>query len=265
MRITAVLAGVFVCAAILATSSERVSAETLNHTLLGDSISLNDEFKMLELVEKTIEKKQIAEQPAPAPSPKKHIVDDGETLIDIAKKYNTTWQRIYAKNPHVEHPDIVKPGVNVTIPLPDEELKQRDVPEPPAPAPSANRKPRNSAGTNRQAQTNTAPRVTSSFNRGSSAGNTYYHGYCTWYVKNRRPDLPNNLGNAITWVSRARAQGISTGSSPRVGAVGQRGNHVAYVEAVNGDGTVTVSEMNYRGWNVVSSRTVPASYFQYIY
>ena len=100
---------------------------------------------------------------------------------------------------------------------------------------------------------------------GSSAGNTYYYGYCTFYAKSRRPDLPNNLGNADTWVARAAAQGIATGSAPRVGAIGQQGMHVVYVESVNGDGTVTVSEMNFQGWGVTSSRTVPAGTFQYIY
>jgi surface antigen len=50
-----------------------------------------------------------------------------------------------------------------------------------------------------------------------------------------------------------------------VGAVGQQGNHVVFVEAVHGDGTVTVSEMNWNGWNVVSSRTVSAGAFTYIY
>ena len=106
---------------------------------------------------------------------------------------------------------------------------------------------------------------TSSVGRSSSAGNSYGYGYCTWYVKNRRPDMPNNLGNANTWVARAAAQGMATGSAPRAGAVGQAGMHVVYVESVNADGSVTVSEMNRAGWNVISSRTVPASYFQYIY
>jgi surface antigen len=32
--------------------------------------------------------------------------------------------------------------------------------------------------------------------------------------------------------------------------------HVAYVESVNGDGSWTVSEMNYRGWDQVDQRTI---------
>jgi surface antigen len=41
--------------------------------------------------------------------------------------------------------------------------------------------------------------------------------------------------------------------------------HVAYVVAVNGKGTIVVEEMNYKGWNVVSTRTARVSEFRYIY
>lgn len=99
----------------------------------------------------------------------------------------------------------------------------------------------------------------------SSAGNSYTRGNCTWYAKSNRPDLPNNLGNANTWVARAKAQGLPTGAEPQVGAVGQRGMHVVYVERINDDGTVFISEMNWRGLGKVSTRTVPANSFKYIY
>jgi surface antigen len=103
----------------------------------------------------------------------------------------------------------------------------------------------------------------------SSAGNTYGYGYCTWYVKNVASWIPNGLGNANTWASRASSYGLSTGSTPRAGAVGTttRGSlgHVVYVRSVNTDGTVNISDMNYAGWNVVTYRTVPASQFFYIY
>lgn len=105
---------------------------------------------------------------------------------------------------------------------------------------------------------------------GDSAGNLYAFGNCTWYVKNKRPDLPNNLGNANTWYSMAAADGFSVGSAPKKGAVGTttRGwlGHVVYVEGVSLDGsTVYISEMNYAGFDVVSTRSAPASEFLYIY
>ena len=102
-------------------------------------------------------------------------------------------------------------------------------------------------------------------NNASSPGNTYAKGHCTWYAKKRRPDLPNNLGNANTWYQRARSQGISTGTAPAVGAIAQKGMHVVYVERVNADGTIYISEMNYVGRGKVSHRTVPANGFKYIY
>lgn len=105
---------------------------------------------------------------------------------------------------------------------------------------------------------------------GDSSGNTYSYGNCTWYAKSRRADLPNSLGNANTWYYRAAAMGWDVGSAPKKGAVGTTvaGNlgHVVYVEGVSLDGsTVTVSEMNYAGFNVISSRTTSASEFLYIY
>lgn len=88
--------------------------------------------------------------------------------------------------------------------------------------------------------------------------NRFVYGYCTWYVANKRY-IPF-LGNAIDWWPNARAYGFAEGGAPRVGAVmvtRESGyGHVAYVEAVHADGSWTVSEMNFVGWNVVSSRTI---------
>ena len=101
------------------------------------------------------------------------------------------------------------------------------------------------------------------------AGNAYEWGNCTWYAKNKRPDLPNNLGNANTWYYYAENQGYPVGTTPRVGAIGtsEAGyfGHVFYVEAVNNDGTIYISEMNVEGLGVVDYRTVNASLFRYIY
>lgn len=54
--------------------------------------------------------------------------------------------------------------------------------------------------------------------------------------------------------------GFRTGSTPEPGAVMVTWEswvgHVAYVESVNADGSFVVSEMNYRGWGVLSTRTL---------
>lgn len=203
---------------------------------------------------------------------KKHKVAKSDSLSTIAKQHDTTWKRLYAKNESIKHPDVITVGDELTIPRPDEKLKDRPLPEPiqepvtPAIAPQpASTSHRPAARTERRTVRKPATTRPTVQARGSSTGNRYTAGYCTWYVKNRRPSLPNNLGNANTWAGRARAQGMATGSIPRTGAVGQRGMHVVYVERVNSNGTVTISEMNRRGLFVISTRTVPASDFTYIY
>jgi len=97
------------------------------------------------------------------------------------------------------------------------------------------------------------------------AGNRYDYGYCTWYVYNKRAQIGRPVGsfwgNAVTWASYARSAGYTVNNTPAVGAVLQNGGgygHVAFVESVGADGSVTVSEMNYAGWNVVSTRTISA-------
>lgn len=99
----------------------------------------------------------------------------------------------------------------------------------------------------------------------SSAGNGYIQ--CAGYAKSRRPDIPNNWGNAYSWYSSAQSIGWPTGSAPRAGAIAwyRFGSHVAYVEAVNGDGTIYISEANYDGTMAIHYRTVPASDWLYIY
>ncbi|HSX52989.1 MAG TPA: CHAP domain-containing protein [Patescibacteria group bacterium] len=83
--------------------------------------------------------------------------------------------------------------------------------------------------------------------------NGYDYGFCTWYVANRRAAIgrpvPSNLGNAYSWYRIALNAGLPTGFAPQVGAVAvnEAGNHVSIVEAVNGDGSFWVSEMNSRG------------------
>ena len=106
-------------------------------------------------------------------------------------------------------------------------------------------------------------------------GNGYARGFCTWHAANRRAQignpLPTNLGHARSWYSIAAASGLPVGDVPREGAViwhrdtriaGGLG-HVAFVERVNEDGSILVSDMNWGwgNWNRVTHRTVPPSEF----
>lgn len=102
--------------------------------------------------------------------------------------------------------------------------------------------------------------------------NSYDYGYCTYWVAVLRQragnPVPARLGNASSWAIRAAAYGLPTGTTPKVGAAvvtSTRGaGHVAYVTAVNSDGSITISEMNHAGWNRVNTRTLSGN-FRYIY
>ena len=185
-------------------------------------------------------------------------VQPGDSLSSIADSQNTTYVRIFNANDFIANPDIINPGDKVRIPTADEQLPDRlaaNVVQQYAPVVS-------SAAPARAAGAGTVSRV----GYGSSAGNTYYYGYCTWYAKQRRPDLPNMLGNGGQWVASAAARGYATGSAPRAGAIAETTGHVAYVNSVNGDGTIVISEMNGpAGFGVVGTRTVPAGQYRYIY
>jgi family 4 N-acetylmuramoyl-L-alanine amidase len=107
-----------------------------------------------------------------------------------------------------------------------------------------------------------------------AALNGGYFGQCTYYMYNRfaqlgAPIRTTALGNAAEWPANAAAAGYGVSSTPRAGTaiVFQRGvggadpvyGHVGFVERVNADGSLFISEMNVQGVNVISTRTIPAS------
>lgn len=191
-------------------------------------------------------KPKPAKKAAPKPKPIFYVIRKGDSLTKIAKAKHTSVKRLWSRNLHVKHPDQIKPGQKIIIPQAAEKLRDRPFPAISIDVPVQSVRPL------------IAPQ---------NGSNTYDYGYCTWYVKNRKPSLPNNLGNADTWFARAQAQGMAVGYSPRAGAAAQvKGRmHVAYVEMVYGDGTILISEMNVQGWNIESQARVPASNYLYIY
>ncbi len=96
-------------------------------------------------------------------------------------------------------------------------------------------------------------------------GGPYAAGQCTQWAWYNRQDLPRGLGNANTWAIRAAAAGYTvTHGVPVAGSVFQSSSgwygHVGYVEAVNGDGSIVATEMNYNYRTFVAIRsTIPAS------
>ncbi|MRF36110.1 CHAP domain-containing protein, partial [Staphylococcus sp. KY49P] len=99
-------------------------------------------------------------------------------------------------------------------------------------------------------------------------------GQCTWYVFDKvGGGIGSTWGNANNWASAASSAGYAVDNNPEAGSILQSGSgpmgHVAYVESVGSDGSVTVSEMNYNGGPYsVSERTISAgeaSSYNYIH
>ncbi|MFQ3854395.1 CHAP domain-containing protein [Staphylococcus sp. 2S1] len=108
----------------------------------------------------------------------------------------------------------------------------------------------------------------------SSSANLYTSGQCTWYVFDKvGGGIGSTWGNANNWASAASSAGYTVNNSPEAGSILQSSEgpmgHVAYVENVNSDGSVNVSEMNYSGGPYsVSERTISAgeaSSYNYIH
>lgn len=177
-----------------------------------------------------------------------YTVKSGDTVDSIAQRYSTNRDRLISYN------DLEINGVTQgqQIVLPGGILP-------------ANERPGYVAPTTRSEPSS---QVVAYTGNATIAGNRYDYGYCTWYAYNRRAELGRPIGsfwgNASTWASYARGSGYAVSSTPSVGAVMQNSwqaggyGHVAVVESVNADGSIYVSEMNYAGWNVKSSRTVSA-------
>jgi hypothetical protein len=90
----------------------------------------------------------------------------------------------------------------------------------------------------------------------AGSGGHFPWGWRTWYVSSKR--YVPWMGNAIEWYGNARSMGFAEGQKPQVGAImvtrESWWGHVAYVESVDADGGFTVSEMNYKGFGITSTR-----------
>lgn len=99
-----------------------------------------------------------------------------------------------------------------------------------------------------------------------------YPGQCTWYVYNRfsqlgKPIKHAPMGNGGQWAGYAQSYGYKVSRVARAGTAmcfpnGVAGSsrnygHIAFVEKVNEDGSVVISEMNVKGEFIISVRTIP--------
>lgn len=182
-----------------------------------------------------------------------YVVKSGDTPESLASKFKGNKEQVIAFND--AEIDGLKPGEKVVIP---------DGNASPAPTPRA-------------AQVNTSGFAWGGGGAVYGGYNGYDYGYCTWYAAKKRADvgkpIPSNLGNASTWRALAQRAGFSVGSVPQSGAViwtppRDYYGHVGFVDSVNPDGSVNVSEMNVAGWGRVSTKTLSASEaaaYSYIY
>jgi surface antigen len=195
-------------------------------------------------------------------------VDEGESLASIAQKHEVSESEILKFNNLLIASDI-EVGQVLIIPDGNREIKARPQPEPdPVILAAASEEEYveetseqtfvdHNTSTHEPTQTGTvtSTRATTS---NDLRGNSFPWGYCTWYAAARRPDV-SWMGNANEWMANASAQSRAIGKIPAVGAIIQTNEswwgHVGIVDAVNGD-QITISEMNYQGFGVISSRTI---------
>lgn len=183
-----------------------------------------------------------------------YTVKSGDTIESIVSKYGSSVEEIIHLN------DIEVSGITegLRILIADGTLPEKERPEyvPPAPVVTYYY---SYLGDTSERQNIT---VMGYF---YGLGGPYAAGQCTqWAWYKRGGNLPSTLGNANTWAARARAAGYTVDRTPSAGAVFQTSSgwygHVGYVEAVNADGSILVTEMNYnyRPFMVIQA-TIPAS------
>lgn len=178
----------------------------------------------------------------------KHKIKSGDTVEKIAKEYKVEEQEIIAYNDLPANGELV---IDEEIFIPG---AQKEIPKP---EPDPLFAPREYVATG-NGSTDLGSSIVKNGAKSRRAGNSFPYGYCTYYVANKR--TVTWRGNAGAWLYNAKAAGYATGKKPQVGAIvvtteDARYGHVAYVESV-GDGTITISEMNYKGWGVVNTRTL---------
>lgn len=184
-----------------------------------------------------------------------YTVKDGDTAQSLADKYKTSAERVVLYN---DIDDGSKLTAGTRIVIPGGELPEAERPDYVAP------RGRSSYGNSRYGSSTTTSASRSWLT--ASVGNRYAAGNCTWYAYERRLQLGRPIGsfwgNANTWDDSARAAGFVVNNLPAPGAIIQNDwggggyGHVGIVERVDGQ-NIYVSDMNYAGYNVISSRTIP--------
>ena len=166
-----------------------------------------------------------------------YTVKSGDSLSAIAAKYGTTYQKIMSLN-----------GLKNFNIYPGQKLKV-----------SGSASSGGSTGS-----TGSTGYKTPVFNH----SNLYDWGQCTWHVFNKRAQIGKGIStywwNANNWDNAAPGDGYTVDHRATVGSILQSDlgyyGHVAFVESVNSNGSITVSEMNYSASpGITTYRTIPVS------
>ncbi|ANQ63308.1 LysM peptidoglycan-binding domain-containing protein [Staphylococcus equorum] len=165
-----------------------------------------------------------------------YTVKSGDSLSAIAARYGTTYQKIMSLN-----------GLSNTNIYPGQKLKVSGT-----------------ASTGGSSSSGSTGYNTPIFNH----SNLYDWGQCTYHVFNKRAQIGKGIStywwNANSWDTGAAADGYTVDHKATVGSILQSDQgyygHVAFVESVNSNGSITISEMNYGASpGIVTYRTIPAS------
>ena len=189
-----------------------------------------------------------------------YTVKPGDTIDSIAEKYGSKSDEIIALN------DLEVSGLTegARIVIKDGSLPETERPEYVAPARRWSSRRSTHTNSSYTYLGNSSERqnieVVGYF---YNLGGPYGRGQCTQWAWYKRQDLPSNLGNANAWARNAARAGYVVNRTPSAGAVFQTSSgwygHVGYVESVNSDGSIVVTEMNYGvNYRVIRS-TSPAS------
>jgi surface antigen/uncharacterized protein (DUF433 family) len=171
-----------------------------------------------------------------------YTVKAGDTIESIAAKYGSTAIEITTLN------DLEASGVTegAKIVIKNGVLPETERPDYVAPRPSSTTYRTTTYRYSYLGSASDRQNIQVIYPRFNGAGG----GQCVNWASYMRPDLGAlRLGNARDWARGAAAHGYSVNRTPSAGAIFQTSSgwygHVGYVESVNGDGSITVTEMNY--------------------
>lgn len=178
-----------------------------------------------------------------------YTVKDGDTIESIAAKYKADKEQLTLFN-DLELTSSLAKGRQLIVPdgaLPTEEQPGYVAPQ--------TQTVTNNYSYSSVTYGNYGSGTSSGWRGGSSVGNGYAWGNCTFYAYERRLQLGRPIGgmwgNASSWATSARGAGYLVNGTPAAGAVMANGGgygHVAIVESVNPGVSITISEMNGYRW-----------------